>query len=335
MTFKKLAVADLGSNTFRLVAADLSTNGELRETRLLQRVVRLGQGLGLDGRLAPEALERAASCLDEFGRALKTVPVDSVTAAVTAAGRDLKGSGLVLDMAREKLGARVFVPTGLQEAAYSFKGAVSLIGGENGEAVLLDIGGGSTEIARGEGGVPGTSQSLKLGVVRLTEEARPPDPVRGEDYGMMKTRASLIFREADFFKRDLPDFAGGARLLVNAGTPLTIAAMKTGLGPENTRALTGTPIGRADVEATLSKLLYRTQDEILSVPGIVRGREDVILAGVAILDAFLELAGDPVALVTDGGMAEGLILAEAGKLLSCPVHYAGRAVPRHARAKVP
>lgn len=305
--------ADLGSNTFRLIIAEETAPGTLTEKAMLQSVVRLGQGLGSDGQIAQAALDRAQKCLLEFKKAIPDREMKSITAAVTAAGRDLAGSSSITLMVKDILGAQTIIPTGTEEAALSFRGAISLLPEAPNAATLLDIGGGSTEIASGSGHVPEQSQSLKLGVVRLIEEIKPGNPAGISGYELLKNRASAILKNSGY--RTPQNMPG--RLLLNAGTPLTLAAMKTGIDPQDTRKLTGTEITLTDVKNSAGLFKQTKRDDILKIHGVVPGREDVIIAGTAILEAFMELSGIHSATVTDGGLCEGLLLSVYEKAANC------------------
>lgn len=300
--------ADLGSNTFRMIVAEETGHGTLTEKTMLQSVVRLGEGLGSGGKITSAALDRAEKCLLEFKKALPSGETASITAATTAAGRDLTGSSLITEMAETILGTRIFVPTGPQEAALSYLGAANLLPGETIRTILLDIGGGSTEIASGHGLRAEFTESLKLGVVRLTEETKPADPAGSKGYSLLKKRAMELLSATTLLKTITPAGRPRSRLLLNAGTPLTLAAMKTGLDPAHTRKLTGTPITFQDVKKAANLFKLTKRDDILKIHGVVSGREDVITAGTAILEAFMELSGIKLATVTDGGLCEGLLI---------------------------
>jgi len=332
-------VADLGSNTFRLVVVEARRMGaghaEIRQIALEQRIVRVGQGLGADGKLSPEGEARAAACLRRFGEVLDEHGVGNRHAAFTAAGRDLSGSERVVELARQLMGGNsrhhveVVIPAGREEAMLSFNGALSLLGcrvgaapgaaqatAETQSAVLFDIGGGSTEIASKTAGGEFRADSMRLGVVRLTEALGLANPVGSTGLRLLCDEidrviaSSPLAARADDVRRALTP--PGGVLVSNAGTPLTLAAMLTGKSIEDTRTLTGVEVNRGFVIEKAREFSKLTTDEIGAIAGIVPGREDLILAGVAILWRLMVRFGAQSLVVSDGGLPEGLLLERLG-----------------------
>lgn len=310
-----VAGADLGSNNFRLLVAEELSQDVFREVALENRIVRAGEGIGAGGRVLPEAEKRVRACLAAFAETLESLGVGRRVASLTAAGRDLEGGGLYAEIARETLGAEVLVPSGEEEARLAFSGAMGVLGLYSGDRMMLDIGGGSTEIAWTSEDGEINSVSLKIGVVRLAEELKLTYPTGEEGLSALKSRAARAF-SGDASLAALKGWKGrfgpgGARLVATAGTALTLAARFSSRPIENTRALSAVGITAKEVDAFASELARLNLGGIRSLPEVAPGREDVILAGVAILSSFLEQVGAPGCVVSDGGLAEGLVLGFA------------------------
>lgn len=310
-----VAGVDLGSNNFRLLIARLSSSGVLEEVALENRIVRAGQGIGSGGAVSPEALARVRGCLSEFKGILDGCGKPSVVAALTAAGRDLEGGGAYAELARELLGAEVFVPSGEEEGRLAFAGATGVLGLDGGDRAMLDIGGGSSEVAVCLDGCTLFLKSLKIGVVRLTEALGIGSPAGEEGLRRLKDDAAQTFSA---LKSDLAfgslDKARLSRstLVITAGTALTLAA-HLGVRPiQDTRALTGVVITKEGVDESARLFASLKVAQIRALPAIAGGREDVILSGVAILASFMEMCGFAGCVVSDGGLAEGLLLRETG-----------------------
>ncbi len=312
------AAADLGSNTFRLLVAQEARDGRLRQLELHQEVVRLAQGLEPGGRLAPAAVARAGAVLDRFRARLDRLGVARRVGVLAAAGR-LAGDGAAF--AREagrRLDGAVRVVGGREEAALSARGMVSLVEPPERLVLCLDIGGGSTELAAVEEGRIVAGQSLPVGVVSLWEAAGVSDP---PDPSERRAMASKVARVLDGLAAAVRPRswrerfrAGKAALVATAGTPLTVAAGRSGLSPGDTRRLSGSWVGRGALVQEADRLWALSTRERAALPHVVDGREDVILPGVTLLAAVVDGAGARGFTVSDGGLLEGALLAAVARV---------------------
>ncbi|TLM97888.1 hypothetical protein FDZ71_17880, partial [bacterium] len=167
-----ISVADLGSNTFRMVTAREEGQGAIRLVDLRQKVVRLAEGVARSGEVSVKALRRAKECFGEFERALATLGEARRFCVLTAVGRMANNAGEVERLAREILGAQTLIPTGREEARLSYEGAVSLLSAKKENLLFLDIGGGSTEIVFSNGGEVIWEESVAAGIVTFWEQDR-------------------------------------------------------------------------------------------------------------------------------------------------------------------
>lgn len=289
----------LGSNTFRLLIADCGQGGA-GETALRSRSVRAGEG-----ELAP-ALERATPVLEEFARALAEAGNPPLTAALTAVGRDPVRGKPLAKLAAKILGHPVSVLTGEEEAALSLAGARAHLPPRVGPELLLDIGGGSTEIVGVKPGAPTLSESLPLGVLTPAGEGKG-------GWTDLKAGAAERFAESAF-AAEIPWWRArfddrSAHLIANAGTPVTLAALANDLPLGSSRAVNGLVLTLDLINRLAEELRALAPEELAAHPAIAPGRRDLILPGTAILTAFMEAAGASQLTVADGGVCEGLLLS--------------------------
>jgi exopolyphosphatase/guanosine-5'-triphosphate,3'-diphosphate pyrophosphatase len=305
--------ADLGTNTFRLLVAEEVAPGRLAFRELHQQVVRLGQGLTPGGTLGREPLARAEQLLRRFRERLDALGVEHRVGAITAAGRAAVDGQAFAARASELLAAAIRVVPGEEEARLSALGGLSLVDGGGRGVLFLDIGGGSTEVVaatvRGDEEI---ALSLPTGVVGIWEAVRPSDPPAAEDLAALEAAAREGLAPLD---RSLDAAAWRARLdqgtgmvLATAGTALTVAARVHGRSIEDTRALCGLVVSRAEVEGVWREFSALTAAQRRALPSMEAGREDVILAGLALLRAFLDRFGATELTATDGGLLEGVLL---------------------------
>ncbi|TAL18088.1 hypothetical protein EPN96_02950 [bacterium] len=301
------ASVDLGSNTFRLLVAETESPSRLRTVEIRQKVVRLAEGLAKSGILSEEALYRARECLKEFSGFLDGLGVKNRVAALAASGRRAANGEEFRAEAERILGGRVIIPAGREEALLSFRGALSLCPDLGEEILFLDIGGGSTEIVRGKKGEQPLAESVPVGIVGFWEELGLPETLKSEDRKKLLEAARLTasgFPPGEVFG---VDFRRG-KLVANAGTPMTLAALFAGADISKAGALSGAEIPLAFVSATLVSLSGMRSEERRALREMEPGREDLVLGGIALLIALMERYGAESFVASDGGLAEGLLL---------------------------
>lgn len=288
---------DCGTNTIKLLIGDLPRI-EVREMRM----VRLGQDLDRTGRLADEALARAFAAIEEYGDLLRAhgVPPDRTRFVATSASRDASNAEVFVTGVRERLGVEPEVVTGAEEAALSFDGAVRNLSTPPAPPVLvIDIGGGSTELILGSGR-PETSQSMDIGSVRLHERHLHSDPPTAAEI-------EACVADIDAHLDDCPvDPADAATVVGVAGTVTQVAAVTLGLPAYSRDAIDQAELPVADVLATVDRLVSMTVAERLAVPSMHPGRADVIDAGALILARVLRRAGVARLVVSESDILDGI-----------------------------
>lgn len=293
----RVAAIDCGTNSIRLLVADATTGpdgaAELSDVVRLMEVVRLGQGVDRTGELAPEALERTLAATDTYAALCEEHGVEAVRFVATSATRDARNRDVFVDGVRERLGVEPEVISGTEEAALSFAGAVRALAPEDGPALVVDIGGGSTELVLGDvgptAGPPTASTSLDMGCVRMTERHLVRDgavtdpPTAGQVAAMRADIESAL----DLAEKTVP--LREAHTLVGlAGSVTTVSAIAQDLPGYDSAAIHHSRISRERVREISDWLLRSTHAERAAVPSMHPGRVDVIAAGALVLLAVME-----------------------------------------------
>ena len=304
MTPARVAVLDVGSNSLRLLCCERIGPDGPEGTRRTA-VVGLRRGAAPDGALAGDALARLAEGLGEMGEEIARFAPDATVAVCTSAVREAPNRRAVEELVAARTGARVHVLDGEREAALAFAGA-SLAAGGDGPVLVIDVGGGSTELVAGAGGVPATAASLPLGAVRQTERHVRHDPPLPSEVAAVRAEA----REAAAAAPVRADGAGPA--LAVAGTATTLAAIE--LGAYDPARVHGHRLPRARIDALVGRLAAVPEGERRRIPGLDPARAGVIVAGAAILAGVAEAAGAAEVVVSERDILDGAALAAVGAL---------------------
>ncbi|MBV6757259.1 Ppx/GppA phosphatase family protein [Rhodococcus opacus] len=312
----RVAAVDCGTNSIRLLVADVDDKGALHDVRREMRVVRLGQGVDATGRLAPEAIERTRVALAEYAGMIADAGATAVRMVATSATRDASNREDFFSMTRDVLGAVIAgagaqVITGDEEARLSFNGAVGELDPAQGPFVVVDLGGGSTEVVLGdESGVHATF-STDIGCVRITERCLhddPPTQAQIED-----ARAFAQERLDDAFRR-VPVEQAHTWVGV-AGTMTTIAALAKELPEYDAEQVHLSRIPLPRLREVCTSLIAMTHTERAALGPMHPGRVDVIGGGgivtLALADAFEKKAGIDQLVVSEHDILDGIALSIA------------------------
>ena len=305
-----VASLDLGSNTLRLLIAEAGPGPSLRPVLLERRVTRLSQNLVPGGRLFPAARERTLKVLDQFGRLAAERQVEDVFGGATAVIRLAADGDDFLAEVKRRTGLSLRKLSGGQEARLTALGVLSSLNGETARDVLIiDPGGQSTEFVTAREGRPGAGLSLNLGVVSLTERFLDSDPPAGPEMAVLRAEVVGRIEEALAFCPPRP----GLSLAGTAGTVTTIAAMLLELAAYDPQKVTGFQLARPEVSALLGRLNAMPLASRRGLAGLEPGREDVIIAGLVMVESIMEAYGQNQMAVVDSGLLEGLILDGLGR----------------------
>ena len=286
----RVAAVDCGTNTVKLLVADLDREtGEDVELVRESRMVRLGQGVDRTGELAAEALDRLFGAVDEYAALVREHDVAAVRFCATSAARDARNAELFLAGVEQRLGVRPEIIAGAEEARLSFDGATRGLSEATAPLLVIDIGGGSTELVLGSThGDVEVGHSLDIGSVRMTERHLHGDPPAADQVG----RATAEIDEAlDLLPGVGIDLDRTATAVAVSGTGLTVAAAVLDLPGFDRHVLHGALVPVAGVHAATEMLLGLTVAERRALPYMQPGRADVIGAGALILDRVLRRCG--------------------------------------------
>jgi len=302
-----VAAIDLGTNAFRLLIAEATPDRRVVPRHIQRAVPRLGEGMSATGRLCAAAVERALDALREFRDVMRRYPVQAVVVVATSAVREAANAKDFLDRVQTEFGFGVEVISGEEEARRTWLGVqagFSQLTDSLTEGVVLDIGGGSTEVIRIRHGRFDRALSLDLGVVKLRERFIHHDP---------PLQTELFNLESEI-RRTIEPVAslcvgmGPCAVIGTAGTVTTAATLYLKLGSYDPSRLHGTVVPRAALEDIAARLATMTTEERRNLPTLERGREDVIVAGMAILRLVLDTCGAEAIQVSENGLREGLIV---------------------------
>jgi exopolyphosphatase / guanosine-5'-triphosphate,3'-diphosphate pyrophosphatase len=276
----RVAVIDMGSNSTRLLVADV-IEGRVRELARQTRVTRLAQGVDASGRLAGEAVDRVLAALADYSAEIDRVGgVERVTAVATSAVRDAANGAEFLSTVRERLGLQAQVLSGDEEARLTFLGATAARPRGGGPTLVLDIGGGSTEFVIGRpGDEPGFHVSTQAGSVRQTERHVTDDPPPRDQLRALAEEVSAIIAAA--VPADLRESTAAG--IAVAGTATSLAAIDQELDPYDPERVHGYELQLASCERILALLAELPEAERREVTGLHPDRAPTIVAGVIIL----------------------------------------------------
>jgi exopolyphosphatase/guanosine-5'-triphosphate,3'-diphosphate pyrophosphatase len=304
----RVAAIDCGTNSTRLLVAGSDGAGGLVPVERLMRITRLGQGVDVARRLAPEAIERTMVVLGEFRAVMDGLGVSSVRITATSAARDAENRDELFDAAEAVVGARPELLTGFEEGELSFRGATAGLDPADGPFLVFDLGGGSTEFAFGTTTCEG-AVSLDVGCVRLTEKYIEHDPPRPEEL-----TAAISYTEAwlDDVARLLPGSTDHRTLVGLAGTVSAVAAVEQGLAEYDRSRIHHFVLTKDAAEDVFRTLATESRAERLGNPGLEEARADVIVGGCCALVAILRYFDADRLLVSEADILDGLALSQLG-----------------------
>jgi exopolyphosphatase / guanosine-5'-triphosphate,3'-diphosphate pyrophosphatase len=298
----RVAAIDCGTNSVRLLITDSGVDVH-RETR----IVRLGQAVDRTGVLAPEAIERTRVALVDYAEVISAHDVQRTRMVATSATRDARNRAEFVAMVQATLGVEPEVVTGDQEAALSFTGSVGSIPGLTGPVLLVDLGGGSTELVVGSPDGPGglRARSMDVGSVRMTERHLHDDP---PTHPQIEAVAADVRAAITRARRDVPLHETHVVVGV-AGTVTTIAAMALGLDEYDSDAIHASRITIAQVAAVTDRLVHMDHAARSAVRVIHPGRVDVITGGAIVLRTVLDEIGADAITACEHDILDGIALS--------------------------
>ena len=308
-----VAAIDCGTNSIRLLIAE-RVEGRLRDLHREMRIVRLGEGVDATGTFAAEALARTEAALRDYAVLLRDHGVRKLRMVATSATRDAANRDEFFAMTAAVLGAVVpgavaEVITGSEEAELSFNGAIGELDSAAAPFVVVDLGGGSTEVVLGDSGGVQASYSADIGCVRMTERCLHSDPPTAAE--VAEARRVVRERLAEAL-RVVP--VEQARTWVGvAGTFTTIAALAQGMDTYDSEAIHLSRIRFSDMLAVCDQLIGMTREQRAALGPMHEGRVDVIGGGAIVVQelaaALGERAGIDEIVVSEHDILDGIALS--------------------------
>lgn len=302
----RVAAVDCGTNSIRLLIADV-IDGRLRDVHREMRIVRLGQGVDATGEFAPEALARTRIALSAYAELMRRHDVGAVRMVATSAARDVSNREEFFAMTSEVLGSVVpgavaEVITGTEEAGLSFYGAVGDLGSAAAPFVVVDLGGGSTEVVLGSEDAE-AGYSADIGCVRLTERCLRSDPPTGDEIdaarAVVRDALAEVLRQVPVQK---------ARTWVGvAGTMTTLAALAQKMTTYDSDAIHLSRVSFDELLPVCAELLAMTREQRAALGPMHEGRVDVIGGGALIVQELAAVLGEKAG-ITDMVVSEHDIL---------------------------
>lgn len=328
MGAQRIAVVDLGTNSTRLLVADLTARGDrsegsaraeganraaggaLDEVERRSEVTRLGQGVDAAGRLAEEAMERVHACLAGYKEVAEAHGVTRSVAVATSAVRDSANGAEFCRAVRDRSGFEVETISGEEEARLTFLGATARMALDGAPVLVIDIGGGSTEYVVGRPGAgPDFHVSTRLGSVRQSERHLRDDPPDHKDLEALAQAAREIVADA-VPGHVLSSTEAGIAV---AGTATSLAAIDQELEPYEPGRVDGYRLGRAECEQMLARLASVGLEQRRQTPGLHPDRAPTIVAGAAILVESMRAFGLDAVETSEADILHGVALDRLGR----------------------
>ena len=298
-----IAGVDLGSNSFHMVVGELR-HGQLAIIDRIKETVRLAEGLSSSGDLSDAARQRALDCLSRFGERLREVQAGSVRAAGTSTIRRAREDSTFMAEAEALLGHPIEVISGIEEARLIYTGVTHSMPPTDGLRLVVDIGGGSTEVILGRGAMPKALESLDMGCVSMTERFFPAGEITRAGFKKARMAARLELRPVKAFFRGAKDI----HAIGTSGTILSTEAVAQSLG------LIDTALTLDAIEALIEKVLEFSSVNDLNLKGLSERRAQVWPGGLSILAEVMNTLRIKELRISDGAVREGLLYDLLGRL---------------------
>ena len=300
----RLAGVDIGTLTCRLLIADLSAGGGLKEFRSERRILRLGEGVDQTKRLSVAAMDRVAQCLREWRELIDASQVHAIAAVATSAVRDAANRDEFLSLVKRETGFEVELISGEEEARRTMLGIRSGLPHGVTDVLALDIGGGSTEFILDRPGQNPVVRSIDIGVVRLCERLLHHDPLTEKE--ILQAR-EWVAKETTAAVSAMDNYQT-ATFVGTAGTVTSLAAMAQKLPTYEPARIHNYRLQLNTIQDLEQTLLSRKKTDRVGLPGLEKGREEVIASGAIIIRTVMETLGKSAVLVSDLGLREGVLI---------------------------
>jgi exopolyphosphatase/guanosine-5'-triphosphate,3'-diphosphate pyrophosphatase len=302
----RVAVVDIGTNSTRLLIADVAPGNRVTEVARETTVTRLGEGVEATGRLGEPPQQRVFDALERYAAEIRAQECEASAAVMTSAVRDAANGTEFSHAVRDRFGLEGRTLSGDEEARFTFAGATAARPpGDPTELVVIDIGGGSTEFVCGSGGSPGFHVSTQIGVVRHTERHLHSDPPTQQELAALAADVDAGIAAA--VPEDVRARTQAA--VAVAGTATSCAAIDLELEPYDTAKVEGHVLSRERLGELLDRLAALPLEERRKVRGLHPDRAPTIVAGVVVLSRALDVFSLPKVEISDRDILWGVALA--------------------------
>jgi exopolyphosphatase/guanosine-5'-triphosphate,3'-diphosphate pyrophosphatase len=299
------AVIDIGTNSVKLLVAFADHRGVRRTIAFRRETTRLGAGLARTGRIAEPALRATVECVDRFRRIARRHGAVEVVAIGTLALRKASNAAAALARIERGAGVEVRVLSGREEARLAWLSASASVRRPRGSMLILDVGGGSTELVFARRGEILVARSLPLGALHLTERFLRADPIDPSEHTRLENHTlRALERVFDHLPLTAP---GDLDLVASGGAITTISAL---LAPRRA-GTTHAPVALGKLRALQATCLALTLTQRKRLPNMPADRADIMPAGIAVVIAVMGLARKRVLTVNVGGVREGVLIDAA------------------------
>lgn len=296
----RVGVVDCGTNSIRLLIADIEGNNFREVTRQMQ-VVRLGQGVDETNQFHPDAISRTFAAVDLYAGEIARRGVEKLRFCATSATRDALNRAIFVDGVKERLGIEPEVISGEEEARLSFAGATREFNKADAPFLVVDIGGGSTEFVLGSDSVD-SAISVNIGCVRMTERHFQSDPPTQDEIAI----ARRDIQNAIDIAYASVDIKSAKTLVAVAGTATTVAAAALDLPEYDRYAIHLSRISAEQVHSVSNRFLTMTRDERAALGYMHPGRVDVIGAGSLVLSEIMKATGAKEFVASENDILDGM-----------------------------
>ena len=301
---RTLAAIDCGTNSTRLLIVEQTGQREYKTLHREAHITRLGEGTDITQELGAEAMDRVLATLIDFAGKIEDHQVSKTKFVATSAVRDARNKDVFLTAAEEVTTIKPEILDGLDEARFTFLGATNDVL-STGPSLVIDIGGGSTEFAFGDGELE-LSHSADIGCVRISERFIANDPPLPEE---LSAAQSLIDLHLDDVLMNIPSIQSSRNIYGVAGTVSATSMIEQGLYKYNFDLVHGHIMSKQDIEEVFRLLATDNREGRLSNPGMEEGRVDVIVGGLCILAQIMRKLDFEQIQVSESDILDGVILS--------------------------
>jgi len=309
----RFASIDIGTQTIRLLIADSDSPGKLIPVYRDRTIIRLGEGMTANNCLQERPVERALTFIKNYINIAHQYEAQNIFAVATSCVREAQNGKDFLDNIYRETGVAVRLLSGYEEAGLSLRGVESVFQDQQGHSLVIDIGGGSTELILTNGATVEVMESLPLGVVHLSEKYFHNDPpLPKELYDLTNDINFFLTTNCNIYNNIQNRRINNLRLIGTAGTVTTLAAMALKMTEYEIEKINGCLLTLDELEHIYDTIILISSNIRKNIPGLEPGREVVIIAGTRIILSIMELFGLRDISVSDAGLLEGILLEAIG-----------------------